>query len=164
MSALNMPHQYVEELAAPMISLILLIAGWILFAIPVSYMSGWHHLAKVYRASQPQSGERFRPWAASMRWNVNYNGMLSVAAGPQGLYLSMIFLFRPGHPPLFIPWADISATVERRWWFTLAKLRFKGYDSTFLLIPLKLAQKLSTASGFQFQVEQGVVRRRKPTE
>ena len=149
-----MANQSLQEFG-PLIGLLLLVAaGWLVFAMPVSYMSGWRHLAKVYRANQPHSGQRFRPYAASMRRNVNYNGMLMLSAGPQGLYLSMTLLFRPGHPPLFIPWTDISASVERRRWFNLAKLRFKGYEETFLLIPLKLARKLASASGFQFQVEE----------
>jgi len=89
-----------------------------------------------------------------MRWGVNYNGLLALGADSQGMHVSVFFLFRVGHPPLFIPWSDISATSMRSWWFRMVRLEFEKYPSAYLLIPLKMAESLSHASGLQFQIEQ----------
>jgi len=137
------------DIAAPLIFIVLLITGWIIFSFLVSYMSGWRQLAKAYRANQPFSGNRFRPWAASMRWGVNYNGLITLCANPHGLFISTSFLFRAGHPPLFVPWADISTSTERTWWIKLMKLTFARYDSTFLVVPYKVGEKLYRESGNQ---------------
>ena len=130
------------------------VAGWGGFSYLISFMSGWRNLAQVYRANQPLLGGRWRPWAASMRWGVNYNGLLAVGADSQGMHVSVFFLFRIGHPPLFIPWTDVSATPGRIRWFKMVRLQFEKYPSTYLLIPLKMAEKLSQAGGLQLQVEQ----------
>jgi len=139
----------------PVTVLALCIAGWTGFSYLISYMSGWRYLARVYRASQPFLGGRWRPWAASMRWGVNYNGLLALGADSQGMHMSVFFLFRIGHPPLFIPWPDISASPLRSWWFRMARLEFEKYRSTYLLIPQKMAERLSHASGLQVQLEHG---------
>jgi hypothetical protein len=38
---------------------------------------------------------------------INYSFVLRAVLAPRGLYLSVLFLFRPFHPPLFIPWDSI---------------------------------------------------------
>jgi len=119
-------------------------------------MSGWHKLAEVYRATQPFSGTWMRPWAASMGWGVNYNGLINIGADTSGIYISIFFLFRPGHPPLFIPLGEISATGARTWrtmWLSMARLQFGKFPSAYLLIPMKTAEALSQASGLQFRIE-----------
>jgi hypothetical protein len=131
----------------------LCLAGWIAFSYLLSYLSGWRGLAAVYQARQPFLGKCLRPWAASMRWGVNYNGLLAIGVDSLGIHLSVFFLFRAGHPPLFIPFGEISTTLERAWWFETVKMRFENYPSTYLLVPLSVAEKLSEASGLQFQVE-----------
>jgi hypothetical protein len=131
----------------------LCIAGWIVFSHIISYMSGWRSLTEIYRATQPFSGERIRPWAASMRWGVNYNGLVSIGADSSGIHLSVSFVFRPGHPPLFIPCGEILAISQRAMWFNMVKIQFEKCPSTYFLIPMNVAENLSQASGFQFQIE-----------
>ncbi len=89
-----------------------------------------------------------------MRWGVNYNGLINIAADTAGIHLSIFFIFRAGHPPLFIPFSEISAAaMTRRLWFSMIKLEFARCPSAYLLIPLKTADVLSQASGSQFQIE-----------
>ena len=45
------------------------------------------------------------------RW-VGYKGALKVGTAPQGLYLAVWPILRLGHPPLLIPWAEISGSGE----------------------------------------------------
>ncbi len=43
--------------------------------------------------------------------------MLTVGATPQGLYLSVVALFRPGHPPLLIDWSAVGpVTAGKSLW------------------------------------------------
>lgn len=38
---------------------------------------------------------------------VSYRGVLTIHATPIGLFLSVMVLFRLGHPPLLIPWSAV---------------------------------------------------------
>ena len=49
-----------------------------------------------------------------MRWGANYNNCLTIGVDTAGLYLSPLFFFRIGHPPLFIPWTEISLRGRRK--------------------------------------------------
>lgn len=53
--------------------------------------------------------------------------MLVVALTSAGLYLAVFPPFRPGHPPLLIPWGEIEAREEGRW--------FKRIALTFTSVP-----------------------------
>lgn len=69
---------------------------------------GWHRLARHYRATagRPREG-RFEFMGSGSFGLGDYRGCLIAGVTPPGLYLSVWFLFRPGHPPLLIPWAAI---------------------------------------------------------
>jgi hypothetical protein len=43
-----------------------------------------------------------------------YKGCLIIHVSPAGLHLAAWFAFRPGHPPLFIPWSAIHPRAARR--------------------------------------------------
>jgi hypothetical protein len=69
---------------------------------------------------------------------VLYGSCLTVGATPRGLYLAALFIFRIGHPPLFMPWTDISIGEQRGWWFNYVVLRFRRAPS----IPLQVSEQL----------------------
>ena len=100
------------------------VGAWIATILLFSWLIGWRELASRYRAIRPHSGERFRLVSARMRWGAVYHGSAYLSADSDGLYLTVMSLFRAGHPPLFIPWSDISSTRERRWWVDGVGLRF----------------------------------------
>ena len=81
---------------------------WVVAVVLVSLLSGWWGLAEQYRTETPFPAHMRRFQRGQMRWRTNYGNILTVASDSRGLYLSVMFLFRLGHPPLFIPWADIS--------------------------------------------------------
>lgn len=143
-----------KEWLEPVVFTFFAIAGWVVFSYFLAHWSGWQALAKVYRASRPALGETIRPWGASMRGGTNYNSLLGMKVDSQGVYLFVFFLFRPGHPPLYIPWGDLSATPEKQWWFKIARITFEGCPSTYLMIPRKTAERLSQASGLQFRISE----------
>jgi len=80
----------------------------------ISAIGGWGTLAEFYR-KPPDKKCGNKPILLSgvgMRFMLGYHNCVFAAADNDGLYLSVIFLFRLFHPPLFIPWPDIKA--ERR--------------------------------------------------
>ena len=109
-----------------------------------------------------------------MRWGVNYSNLIALGANSLGIYLSVSWLLRAGHPSLFIPLEEISVIPvdsfdvlrasqppsvrlgvifgkrEKRSWFNYVKLQFDKCPTIHLLIPINVAEKLSQASAFRF--------------
>lgn len=90
------------------------IAFWFLIIFFISAISGWRALAQRYRSDMPFSGHTWHLRSGRMGGMARYSGVLTVGVNPAGLYLAVMPLFRVGHPPLFIPWPDVSVTSERR--------------------------------------------------
>ena len=79
-------------------------AFWCLISKVLSLMA-WGRLAAEYAApdqSRPTDGFRLARAKLGM---VSYQGVINADATPTGLVLSVLFLFRVGHPPLLVPWA-----------------------------------------------------------
>jgi hypothetical protein len=74
-----------------------------------------------------------------MRWLANYNNVLTMGASQQGLYLASMFLFRFMHPPLLVPWSEITVRRSTGWVFEYVTLTM-GHD---LAIPLRIREKLA---------------------
>lgn len=93
---------------------IAVILGLFAFVCFVVSSVGWSRLAEVYRARDTTNGESF--WFRSARVGpALYRSCLVFTSGPQGLRLDCIFPFLVSHPPLFIPWSDISASECKVW-------------------------------------------------
>ena len=138
----------------PYVIAILFIGMWIIvISFAASFLSGWRDLARVYRASQPFSGERFHFQSCGMRWLTHYSGCITAGANPYGLYLSMFLPMRVGHPALFIPWTEISARTLGLGLFGRVRLQFEKCPSVPMLISFRLADRLLRASGLRFQLE-----------
>lgn len=92
------------------------VALWILVGYAVAWIGGWRTLAKRYRSVGVFQGERWRFRSGQMRWTAGYSGVLTIGANGAGLYLGVFVFFRAGHPPLFVPWKEVSIQ-SRRWFF-----------------------------------------------
>jgi hypothetical protein len=97
----------------PHYAVIFITAFWIGLVYIVSYISGWRDLAEKYPYRGEVLTEKRHFLSLSMRFASNYNGCVTIGGNPQGLYLSVLFIFRPGHPPLFIPWHEIEAEHKK---------------------------------------------------
>ncbi|MGH8212181.1 MAG: hypothetical protein ACREPP_02980 [Rhodanobacteraceae bacterium] len=126
----------------PFLFLPLFLAFWCAICVALSFMGGWHALGQQYRATQPFGGRRWHLRSASMRL-VNYGGVLTLGANAEGLFISVLFPFRLGHPPLFIPWSQIeSAEPYRQLFFPLVRFRFKKSPSVSLSLSRGLVQAI----------------------
>lgn len=83
-----------------------------------------------------------------MRMGTNYGSCLIVGVNPEGIRLSVLFLFRIGHPPLFIHWPEVSMREKRfLFFFKQVELRFAKCSSIPFVISRRLMNKISDALG-----------------
>lgn len=98
----------------------------------ISLTGGWHRLAKKFRSDSDIDGEKFR--FASMTlgtglFPARYRNALFVTVGRSGVAMSVNFLFRVLHPPLFIPWTEVeSAQRERSWLVNHVAVSLRGFE------------------------------------
>ncbi len=114
--------------------LILLIAFpivWCSIVAGISRISGWHALAKSYRAEETtfriaevDGSQRFR-WASMTTgpscFPTNYSNCLTLSVGPEGIGLKAWPMFRFGHPPLLIPWSAITHCKLDKYWMVTCR-------------------------------------------
>jgi len=119
-----------------------LLGVWILISFLASRLSGWHRLAKEYPVHNPFEGKPRRFQTLWMRYGSHYGNITTVGANAQGLYLSVLFLFRIGHDPLFIPWSEITAAETTGGLFKRIRLQFKRLPAVPVIIDRRLAEIL----------------------
>lgn len=121
------------------------LALWISITLLISIIGGWRLLSKAYRADFSFDGRKLRMKSGGMRWGTNYAACLTVGANQEGLFLAVFPIFRIGHPPLFIPWNDIS-TEDRKQpvFFPTAKFIFRKCPNVHLVFSKKLAERIFT--------------------
>jgi hypothetical protein len=78
-----------------------------------------------------------------MRFRGNYSSVIHLIAAEDALYLSVLFLFRVGHPPLCIPWKEIQ--------FGRTKFFFRRYIVLTLgeqeRIPMRISERMARNLG-----------------
>ncbi len=109
-------------------------------------------MSRFYRLQDTFDGKRWHLRSGSMGL-ANYNGCLTLGSDAGGLYLAVLFMFRPGHPPLLIPWGEVTAEGRRMLFlFNRVTLRFREASSVSLEISRRHAVMLAEASGGRFRV------------
>ena len=85
---------------------------WITTSYLVAWRSGWKKLAEHYRATNTPSGKTFYFESCVVNKSAYKKGM-TIIVSEQGLFMKVLPIFRFGHAPLFIPWANIN-TIEKK--------------------------------------------------
>lgn len=94
----------------------------------LSIRSGWRKIAKRFPHKRSAVGRKFFFVRMTLGRGLNpagYGGAVSVRVSTQGLGLSVFFLLRFYHPPMFIPWSEVTRCYR-------GQVRF--YDVTSLSI------------------------------
>lgn len=130
---------------------IFLIGMWLVILNVLSLLGGWRELARSYRANGRPDGPRFSFRSATLGF-VNYGSCLTFVAARAGLFVAVLAPFRPGHRPLFVPWADVSAATHRGWIFRYIDLRFTRHPKVRMRLTRSLAEKLLQAGGNAVQL------------
>jgi len=110
-------------------------------------LGGWRGLAKTYRHAGSFQGKVRRFQTISMKRWTAYGSCVHIGANQEGLFLSVFFPFRPGHPPLFIPWRDISTTEVRFLGGKRLELRFRKNRTVPVRINEESGRLLAEAAG-----------------
>ena len=89
---------------------ILFVLMWFTVSFIISKKSGWSILKDKFGLSRSENFARnIKLKLGSGNINgVSFANCLRVGANEYGVLLKMLFLFRFGHPPLFIPWSAIK--------------------------------------------------------
>jgi hypothetical protein len=145
------------SLQNPVFIALFAIGLWVVTCFFISLLTGWFELGRTYRAAQPFDGTSWRFQDAQFRMLSHYNKVLTVGANSQGLSLAVFLPFRVGHPPLFIPWQDISVRPGKSWWFRVYKFEFRQAPSVYVQLREGLGKKIQIAAGSAWPGDRGVV-------
>lgn len=107
---LNNPYAYA----------VFIVAFWCFVCFAISLFSGWLTLSRRFRMQSEPNGDTRSAgpffYTVYMRFWCHYNSVIRIIVAEDAVYLSVIFLFRFGHPPLRIPWNEIRIS-ETKWFF-----------------------------------------------
>ena len=92
---------------------------WLGIVYLLSRLGGWPGLARHYAYHGTFSGTTFNMQSATTGPLGNYRNCMTFGVNDDGLYMSPLVFFRPGHPPLLIPWDEIEARESQG--FSLSK-------------------------------------------
>ncbi len=121
---------------------------WLFATYWVALVGGWRLLAKRFRAAGSFSGQKWYMQSAAMRWLSHYNNILTVGADSEGLFLVPFLLFRAWHPPLFVPWVEITGENKTQlFFFEMVELRLGSSERVSFSIRPVLAARLESAAG-----------------
>jgi hypothetical protein len=135
-------------MSRPEFFLVAFVGLWIGISFIVSRIGGWATLATFYRLSGSLNGECWQFQSGGLRWKMGYKNCLTVGVNPARLYLSVFFLFRFGHPNLFIPWAEISATLSKRDFLSIyTEFKFRQAPMIPFRVNERLAQRIIESAG-----------------
>lgn len=120
-----MDKETVTLILAPLAFVVIFPLFWSAIIFLISRLGGWGSMAEAYAYHEPHTAHCFSMQSAVLRLSANYNGILKICADDQGLYFSVFFFFRPGHPPFFVPWDEISGTKKQYFLYPVVDLRFQ---------------------------------------
>jgi hypothetical protein len=121
-------------------------ALWIGFSLAIS-MLGWSQAAEAYACEGFFPDLRFRFQSAGFRRGAGYNRGVTFGVDDEALYLRMALPFRIGHPPLRIPWSDITPRSVRAGWVDRVDLELAAAPKATLRITPQLGERLARAAG-----------------
>lgn len=119
---------------------------WSAIIFLISRLGGWGSMAEAYPSREPGSAQCFSLQSAILRFMSNYNAVVKICADEQGLYFSVMFLFRPGHSPFFVPWEEISGTKKQYFLYPVVELRFQRTPNLPFRVYQRTADKLVAAA------------------
>jgi hypothetical protein len=137
--------------------IIAVVAAWLLFWCAVVMLIarfGWRRLAAAYPGDRAiYEGPRFRMQSVGLKRWVSYSGCVTFTVERDGLLMEVLWLFRPGHAPVFLPWSELDVTYDHRRFLKtrlvipVAELRPRREPGVPITIKRALADRLAAAAG-----------------
>lgn len=111
---------------------------WSFVCVLLSSLGGWGRLAARYRTREAPAGTAFYSQYARLGLT-SYKATMNFHLTPRGFYMTVMPLFRPGHPPLFIPWEDVyNAQPEKFLWIESMRVDLGSPALATLRMPAKV--------------------------
>ena len=130
-----------------LIPLVVLVAVPLVWVGVVALVSraGWARLAAHYETDAPATGRTFR-FVSGAVGLATYGNALTVSLEPDGLRLAVIAPFRPGHPPLLIPWDEVGDVRRRKvLWHTDYALTPTAEGAATIRLPQRVVEAIREA-------------------
>jgi hypothetical protein len=126
---------------------------WCFVSFLVSILGGWHSLSKHFRAHEEPYGyvRSVGPFSygVKMRIGMNYGNVVRIVASDNGLYFSVLFLFRIGHPSLSIPWNEIQLRRTKIMWWRFVVLTLGNEEQ----IPMRISERMARNLGILERIQ-----------
>jgi len=131
-----------------LLDFVVLVAGLMcVLSFPVNFLSGWHALSLRFRAQSEPYGDvkSAGPFFYNVytRYWIHYSSVIRLTAASDALYLSVLALFRIGHPPLRIPWEEIRFSRTKYWWRRYVVLTLGAQER----IPFRISERMARNLG-----------------
>jgi hypothetical protein len=131
---------------SPLLFIAFFAALWALICVVISFLGGWHALSRRFGAQSEAYGENRSAgpffYGVQMRFRVGYNSVIRMTAAADALHLSVLFPFRIGHPPLCIPWTEITMHKATFLWMPFVVLTLGKQERIPMRISGRMAGKL----------------------
>ena len=133
--------------SVPLFALLFFVTIWCVLNLVVSRLSVWHKLAQRFTATSEPYGEvrKVGPWFLTVYFRgswLKYGSTVRLRAAQDALYLSIAIAFRMGHPPLCIPWEEISFSETTQLLRRFVVLTVGKQEQVSMRIPRRAAEKL----------------------
>ena len=127
------------------LALFIVAVWWVTLSL-VGLMTGWSALARRFRRESEPYGDNKTAgpffYTVYMRYWTHYSSVIRLTAAADALYLSVLFPFRIGHPPLRIPWNEIQFGRTKRFLRTYIVLALGNEERIPMRIPERMAANL----------------------
>ena len=121
------------------------LAIWVSVSFLLSFIGGWAFLRGRFRYTETFKGKRWSSQSGQMRFIAGYRNCLILGASYEGLYMSTILPFSLGHPPLLVPWSQI--TVDSKNEYLGVRFKLGQYPWVSLWLNETLANNIKQAAG-----------------
>jgi len=126
---------------------IFFVALWCVISYIISLTGDWFALSRRFtRQSEPYGETRSAGpffYGVYTRFWTHYGSVIRMIAAEDALYLSVLILFRVGHPPLSIPWKEIQIS-RTRWFFRRYVVLTLGQQEQ---IPFRISERMARKLG-----------------
>jgi len=139
--------------ALPVLFPIFFVGLWLFVCAIIGTISGWSTLADRFRFTGDFAGQRWWMQSGMMRFLCNYNNCLILGCDDTGLYLGILFLFRFMHPPLLIPWDQISVSRRKILFFDYVRFELGREERVPLWLRPYSAERIKNAAVIHWPVE-----------
>jgi len=122
-------------------------ALWVLVSFLVAHLGGWARLAREYGTTESFEGDTWRFQSGRIGVS-NYGLCLTIGADSHALFMAVLFIFRVGHPPLLIPWSEVSAAETSQLFWKYVDLRCSRVPGVKVRLSSATYDRAVKAAGF----------------